>query len=169
MDAEKKEKKSLKLFGRIHVFDLIVVLLLVVVILGTVNKLTGGNLISSLTGDRDVRVRVVFQTVEYPVEALKSINIGDKLAENKQYLDGNIMDVEIIDNMVSHQDETGEMVYGKDPAYSLARVTIEATAKYGGAVYSFGKQEFVPGSFLFLTTTNINLKGTVVECSEIKK
>lgn len=163
------EKKSkLLLFGKIHLFDLVMLFLILVLFVGLANKLTGGKLISAITGDKDVRVKVVLQTREYPLEALENIKVGDKLAENKQYLDGEITYVEIVDRVVSFPNENGEVIMGSDPTAKSAIVTLEATAKYKEPVYSFGKQEFIPGSYLFLTTTTLNLKTVVISCEPLK-
>ncbi len=163
-----KKKSRLKLFGKVHVFDIIVLLLVLVLVVGFVNKISGGNLMSSISGQEEARVKVVVKTMGYPEEALQNIVIGDQLAENKQYMDGEIVDVEIIDMEVSMVNEDGEIVLGIDPTNKCALVTLEATAKYKEPVYSFGKQEFVSGSYIFLTTTTLNLKTIVISSTPME-
>lgn len=159
---------KLKLFGKIHLFDLIVFLLLVIMLLGMVNRLTGGKLISSFSGAAEKKVEVVLRTREYPVESLNAIEIGEQLSENKQYLDGKVTAFEVREREVSYLDENGKIVVGNDPYYKWADVTIVATMKYNEPVYSLGKQEYVPGSNVFLTTMRLNLKSVVMSIKEVE-
>lgn len=161
------KSSKLKLFGKIHIFDLIVFLLLAIMILGMANRLSGGKLISSFTGAAEKRVEVVLRTREYPLESLNAIEIGEQLSENKQYLDGEVKAFEIMEREVSFLDEKGELIVGPDPFYKWADVTIVATMKYNEPVYSLGKQEYVPGSNVFLTTTRLNLKSVVMSIKEV--
>lgn len=158
---------KLKLFGKIHLFDLIVFLLLLIMLLGMANRLSGGKLISSFNSATDKRVEVVLRTREYPLTSLNAIQIGEQLSENKQYLDGEVKDFTIMEREVSHLDEGGKLVVGPDPFYKWADVTIVATMKYNEPVYSLGKQEYVPGSNVFLSTTRLNLKAVVMSIKEI--
>lgn len=160
-------KSKLKLFGKIHLFDVIVILLLLVMLMGLANRLSGNKLISSLTGASEKKIEVVLRTREYPVESLKSIKIGEQLSENKQYLDGEVTAFEILERKVSYVDENGVTVVGDDPFYKCADVTFVAKARYNEPVYTIGKQEYVAGSNVFLTTGSLNLKAIVISVKEI--
>lgn len=159
---------KLKLFGKIHLFDLIVFFLLLVMLFGVGNRLTGGKLISSFNAAAEKKVEVVLRTREYPLTTLNAIEIGEKLSENKQYLDGEVKAVKLMEREVSYLDDKGQVVLGNDPYYKWADVTIVATMKYNEPVYSLGKQEYVAGSNVFLTTTRLNLKSVVMSVKELE-
>lgn len=160
--------KDLKLFGKIHLLDILIIVLFLFLLVGLVDKFSDGKLVSSLSGASDLKIRVSFVTEPYYEESLKNIKIDDKLVDNKKYLDGKISNVEIIDYKISKLDNNGENIVGSHPDYKRANVEVICTVKYAPPVYSFGKQEFTEGNIVFLTTETINLKAYVTKIEKVK-
>ncbi|PKM49135.1 MAG: hypothetical protein CVV02_17465 [Firmicutes bacterium HGW-Firmicutes-7] len=152
-----------KLFGKLHILDIVVVLIFVAVVLGAINKFSGGNLISFDGGTKEVNAEIWVETIEYRPMYLESLKVGDIIAEDKKYLDGKIVEVEIIDYMVSGINNEGSGVVGPHPFYKKAKVKIEAIIDYKEPIYSFGKQEIREGAGIFLTTETSNLSVLVTD------
>lgn len=155
--------KSGKLFGKVHIFDIVIAMVFVTIILGALNKFSGGNLISFSGGTKQVDVVYWLETNEYRPEFLESIHVGDVLAEDKKFLDGKIEEIEIIDFNVTEVDNNGNTVVGIHPFMKKARVKVSATLNYNDPLYDLGKQEVRVGAILFLTTEKADLSVTVTD------
>lgn len=160
--------KSGKLFGKVHIFDIVIALVFVTIILGALNKFSGGNLISFSGGTKEVDVVYWLETNEYRPEFLESIKVGDILAEDKKFLEGKIEEIEIIDFNVTEVDNNGNTVVGPHPFMKKARVKVSATLNYNEPLYDLGKQEVRVGAILFLTTEKAKLSVTVTDFKDVQ-
>jgi len=156
-----------KLFSIIHVFDLIFIIILVFVILGAVNKFSNGNLVSITQDTKKVYVKCTMETDPYRETYFQSIKIGDKLAEDKKYLEGNVTDIKIVDNIVTEVDNNGDIIKGAHPFLKKAIITFEVALDYKEPIYSMGKQEIRNGAFINLLTDKSRLSGTIINFEEI--
>lgn len=156
------DKKG-KLFGRIHIFDIVVILVFIAVILGAMNKFSSGNIISFDGGSKKVHVTYWVETNEYRPEYLETLKVGDVLSEDKTYLDAKITDVKIIDDNITRVDNNGNIVVGPHPFYKRALVQVDGTLDYKEPLYDLGKQEVRVGAVIFLTTDKVDLSVVVTD------
>lgn len=152
--------KNGKLFGKIHVLDIIIILVAIMVVITAVNRFSGTEIISFGNGE-EVTIRYQVLTYSYEPEYFESMLINDRIVYDKEYLDGKIVNIEIIDKMVNLIDNNGDVVRGIHPTEKYALVTIEATAEYKNPIYTVGQQEIREGLPHFLTTEYSNLSGIV--------
>lgn len=166
-DKMKMINEQGKLFGKIHIFDLFFLLLLIIVVLGAISKFSSGSIIQFTTNTKPVQVECVMKTEPYRDMYLESVQIGDMLAEDKKYLDGEITDIQIVDYEAAEIDNNGEMVVGTHPFKKQAIITIVATVDYKEPIYQMGKQEIREGAKVYLTTDTAKLSTIVISFDEI--
>lgn len=162
------ENRSRLKIWKFHVFDIIVVLLILAVIFGITNKLTGGDVIRTVMNEKAVKVRVTLETNPYSEYTLQGISVGSPLVSAKMYLKAEITDVRLIPSMVEMVDNTGTLVYGEDPFEKKAVVTYEGTAIYKEPLYMLDNMELMPGSKVFLTTETLKLVSTILDVEIIE-
>lgn len=160
--------KNWKLFGKLHLFDLVVLLLMVFVLIGLFNRLTGGKVGSLIAGSQVVPMTVVLET--YPCDALslENLKVGDQLGENKSFMNGQVTAIDIQDYYHTLVDNHGQPVYGVDPDLKISRVTLDLMADYKKPIYSFGQQELRVGISFFIITETAYLSATVIDMQEKK-
>lgn len=157
-----------KLFGKVHIFDILICIVFIVVIFGAFNKLSGDALIDFGTGDK-VEIEFWAETIPYAVEALECVKPGDKLAEDKKYLDGEIVEVKIVDANVSYPDNNGVVITGPHPYQKKAVIKAKAVVDKKNLIYELGKQEIREGQVIFLTTEKVSLSVIVTDYQEVSK
>jgi hypothetical protein len=156
-----------KLFNKIHIFDLILILLAIIVLLTGYSRLSGDSIIN-FSGTSQVKLRYTVETYPYREAYFENLEVGDKLAEDKKYLAGEIVGVEVVDYYMTSVDNNGDVVTDINPLKSQAFVTIEATVDYGNPIYSFGSQELREGSPYFLVTDKCNLSAIITSIEVIE-
>ncbi len=152
-----ESKKSFLKIGKIHIFDIAIVLLLIAVAFGIANKMSGGELAKTIMNEKKVRVRVTVLTEPYSEYLLSGIKAGDRLAEAKTYIDASITKVEILPIQISLTDNNGDLVIGEDPFNKQALITYEGTATYKEPLYTISNSDLVPGNKTFLITDTLNI------------
>lgn len=155
--------KEGKLFNKLHIFDLLFIALLVVVIFGAYGKFSGKNIISFTTNSENVMVEFTVETYPFDVGYFESIQVGDRLAEDKKYFNGTITDVKIIDSIVSMPDGDGTMVTGSDPLKKKALITSQVEMVYEKPVFKMGKVDIVIGGIFYFTTEKVKLSAIIVD------
>jgi hypothetical protein len=160
-------KKNGKLFGKIHVLDILVILLVIIVALTAFSRLSGNDIVS-FSSSEDYKIKYSVLTYEYNESYFESARVGDLLAEDKRYLDGKITNVEIVDKVVTFMDNEGELVTGAHPDLKRALITVEATVEYKNSVYKLGKQEIREGKPNFVITERCNLSGIITDFQVIE-
>lgn len=152
--------KDGKLFGKIHILDVIVIIAAIAVFVTAIGRFSGTEIINFGTGSA-VTIRYQVTTGNYDPIYFERLTVGDVLAEDKRFLDGKIVDVEFIDSPVTLVDNNGDRVTGINPVLKKAVVTIEAVGETKGAVYKVGGQEIREGLPHFIVTQYNNLSGIV--------
>ncbi|MDF1617241.1 DUF4330 domain-containing protein [Petrocella sp. FN5] len=160
--------KEGKLFNKIHLFDLLFLMLLIVVILGAISKFSGKNIINLSTNSENIMVEFTVETYPFHEDYFASIKVGDKLAEDKKYINGTVTDIQIIDNMLALPDSSGQMVTGPDPLKKKALVTTRVEMSYNDPVYKMGKEEMVVGNIFFFTTEKVKLSSVIVDFKRVE-
>jgi hypothetical protein len=159
--------KQGKLFGKVHILDVLVIIIAIVVVIIAFGRLSGNDIVSFNSGE-DVRIRYTVLTYDYEAEYFKSLRVGDVLAEDKKYLDGEIVNIEIEDKIVSLVDNNGDVVTKAHPVMKRAFITMEATVEYKNPIYKLGKQELREGLPAFVVTEINNLSGIVSDLQVIE-
>ncbi|PKM54376.1 conserved protein of unknown function [Petrocella atlantisensis] len=157
-----------KLFNKIHIFDLLFLMLLIVVLLGAISKFSGKNIINLTTNTENVMVEFTVETYPFQEDYFASIKVGDKLAEDKKYINGTVTDVQIIDNILALPDNNGQMVTESDPYKKKALVTSRVEMSYKDPVYKMGKEEMVVGNIFYFTTEKVKLSSVIVDFKIVK-
>lgn len=155
--------KNGKLFNKIHVFDVLIVIMVLAAVIGALSKFAGVNVIDLGGGSETVKVQYTIETNQYREEYFSTLKPGDGLAEDKKFFDAEIVEVAIKDYMVTAVDNNGETVVGAHPFQKRAVVKIEAMMDFDDPVYTLGKQEIREGAVVFLTTKTASLSGVVTE------
>ncbi|NDL66511.1 DUF4330 family protein [Anaerotalea alkaliphila] len=147
-----------KFFGKVHVFDLLFLLVLVAALAGVLNRVSGGDLASMAGGSKPVPVRMTLKTFEYDPAYYQSLEAGAELVEDKMVFEGSrIVSVDLQDAPITLVDNNGDVVNGSNPLRKVALVVVEATATRKGPIYELGKQELRVGAGFFLTTEDNKL------------
>ncbi len=157
-----------KIFGKVHIFDVIIALVFVAVVLGAINKVSGGNFISFSGGTKQVECVYWVETNEYRPEFFDGLKVGEVIAEDKKFLDGKIEEVQIIDFDITLVDNNGDTIVGAHPFLKKARVKVSATLDFNDPIYTLGKQEVRTGAIIFLTTEKVDLSVTVTDFQAVK-
>lgn len=156
-----------KIFGKLHIFDLIFGVLVIAVIIGALSKVSGDNIVSIGTSTK-VQIAYTLITEPYREDYLKSIEPGKQLAEDKKFLTGEVTAVEVVDYMVSAIDNNGDIIVGVHPYEKKAIIKVIAEVDYKEPIYKLGKQEIRVGARVFLTTEDFNLSTTVTKMQEVE-
>ncbi len=142
--------KKGQLFGIINIFDLITILLVIALIIGAFYKIKGGDL--SLGSNDTTTIEYRVQSFPNYEDFFKQLKVGDKLGEDKRFLDGEITSIEITDYYRPTESQQGEYVMSKHPLYKQAYVTVKANAEKKGPIIKVGSQEVRPGLHYYLRT-----------------
>ncbi len=159
--------KQGKIAGKIHIFDVLLALVVVLVGITAFERLTDNELIR-FRQEEDVRVRYEVVFTEYGEEYFTSVEIGDVIAEDKKYLDGVVTDIRIEDRMITRMDNNGAAVSAADPLKKKVTIEVEATATYEYPIYKIGKQEIRQGLPHFFVTQKCNLSGVIANLERIE-
>jgi hypothetical protein len=143
-------------------------MLIIVVILGAISKFSGKNIINLTTNTENVMVEFTVETYPFQEDYFASIEVGDKLAEDKKYINGTVTNIQIIDNMLALPDNNGQMVTESDPFKKKALVTSRVEMSYKDPVYKMGKEEMVVGNVFFFTTEKVKLSSVIVDFKIVK-
>lgn len=156
-----------KLFGKINILDLLTIIVLLAVVIGLFSQFSGKEItnIGPSASDQKELEFVVRLNPNYDT-FFSQLAVGDKIAEDKRYLEGEIVDVKISDYYVARDNYEGQIIHSKHPFYKQAEVTIRAKVNVNGPIVKFGKQEIRAGSSYFVTTNLCKLSGFINEILE---
>ncbi|GKX30360.1 hypothetical protein SH1V18_28400 [Vallitalea longa] len=155
--------KQGKLFGKIHLVDCIFIALIIILLVSVLNRFTFSKVDVITNNSQNIIAEITVETYPYRQEYLNSISVGDKIAESKKYLDGEIKQIDIIDDDIALIDNNGDTVVGAHPFLKKAKVDIEIQVKVDGNKIKLGNQELVAGTNIFLTTDKAYLSAIVLD------
>ena len=138
-----------RLFGKINLIDLLVVLLIVAVLAAVVWKLGGKKAAAAVTGTEKKAVYTVeFEDVPADIAEYAKTQTQKSLVNDSKLIDAVITDV---------QTE----VYANDFDHVRLYITVEASASFTGNVYKVGPQEVRVGYEYILKTSEFELTGLI--------
>lgn len=151
-----------KLFGLINILDLVTVILIIAVVFGAYMKFfQGKGDIQILTSDKTKEMEYVVRLGPNYEAFYQQLKVGDKIAENKRYLDAEITAVEIVDYYRAAADENGVLHTSKHPYFKEALVTIKGTVIDKAPIFTLGVQEIRVGTPHWVITKLCQFSGAV--------
>ena len=159
--------KQGKVAGKFHIFDILLILIVILVAITAFERLTDNDLIS-FSQEEAVAVKYEIVFTEYDQDYFTSVAVGDQLAEDKKYLEGHVTNIRIDDRIITRTDNNGEIVSASDPLRKKVTIEVEATATYESPIYKMGKQELREGLPYFFMTQKCNLSGVISKLERIE-
>lgn len=139
-----------RLFGKLNLIDLVVVLVIVAAIAAVGMKVFGNDVVDAVTSQKvTLTYEVTCQDVPEHVADYCEAHTGGQLLSS-----GNLLDAYITDCQVQR---TGE---GEDVQYDLL-FTIEAHTTFSSATYAVGSQEVRVGKEHLVKTGDIEVEGII--------
>lgn len=139
--------KNGRLFGKLNIIDLAVILVIVVVVAALGMKLFGNDVVETVTSpDVFITYEVVCEDVPAGVADYCTENYAGQLLSSGKLLNAYIVGCEAVENA-----EGGYDLY----------FTMEGTASYTGNTYSLGSQEVRVGMEHLVKTSKIECEGII--------
>lgn len=173
MANKKNQSKIIELISKIHILDIFFVLMVVAIIGVVVIKLSlprEDTVIgtSELLGSKSkMTVEMTMITEPYEVVVLDNIHEMAQLVELKEYMDGEILSVEIVDYLITKVDNNGTVVTGPHPFLKQAIVIARAAVTYKEPTYKFGTVGITENKEFHLNTDRVKLKTIITDISVI--
>lgn len=152
-----------KLFGKISIIDLLIIIIIIGAVAGVAYKYTKSKTASPFVKSDDVTIQ--FFAEEIPSFVADAIKTGTLVKDPVQNtIIGTVKDVKIDKAVSVGTNSNGQMVQTSRPGYSSALITAEVKAIYsdngvsiGGSDYYIGKQ------FPELRVGNVNIKAWIYD------
>lgn len=155
-----------RLFGKVNIVDLIVLIIIIGIIAAVGYRLlssrvnaNGGNPVS--TPDQYCYV-TLYSSLVVP-EISQSLNVGDKLVANSQYTDAEIVSIEEKPAAYVATNSDGEAVLSEHPIWKDLTVVVKEKVDPSSVILKVGNQEARVGYSYILKTqtveTNCKIRG----------
>ena len=157
--------KNGKVFGKINIIDLLVLIALVaaIAVFGFA-KLGGGK--ASLSNDAD-EVEIVFYVEQVSDFVVNKINIGDKVCDaDKNIYFGVVSNVEKGPAVLYNQTADGQLVVTDKQDYSSAYITVTAKGKMNDYGAKFESTQYTVGHSLTIRAGNAKIYLRVYDIRE---
>ncbi|MCT4688604.1 DUF4330 domain-containing protein [Vallitalea sp.] len=153
--------KNGKLFGKINIMDIIIILLVIVIGFAVYSKYKKDSetVVSSTKKD----IYIVAEAYSQAPEITESIVEGETLVAQNKYQSGNIDYVEITDDDYVTTTKDGKLIATKDTSRKRIEVGIKCKANINGPYIDSGGQEIKVGLPYWIKTSNGQIKGVVKE------
>lgn len=159
-----------RLFGKLNLIDLLVVLLVIVVIAAVVWKIGGPKIeqtIQSVAPAPRMEYEVICANVSNDVCNYALTMVGDQLMASGEMLDGKIVNVETEPNYIVTTDAAGNPVNAPNPKAKDLRFTIECAVSQADYAYVVGTQEIRVGKSHIVKTVNLEINGTITRIDTV--
>lgn len=161
-----------KLFGKINLIDLIVILVLVLVVAAVVWKVAGSRIsgaVDKLGNVPTVRYEVLCTNVDSAAADAAVTHIGEQLMSNGDMMDAKITDCVIEPYYILASDAQGNPVQLESPTSKNLRFTIEAKIPFSNNAYAIGTQEIRVGKSHIVKTPSIEFNGSITNMEVSKE
>ena len=136
-----------RLFGKLNLIDLLVVLVIIVGVVAVGMKVFGNDAVEAVTSQKvTLTYEVICEDVPQHVADYCTDNIGGQLLSSGKLLNAHIVDCK----SVSVSDEQTDLYF-----------TIEAKTTFSGTVYAVGSQEVRVGKEHIVKTSDIECEGII--------
>lgn len=159
-----------KLFGKVSIIDILIVLIVVGAIAGVGYKFGKAKIVNPLTGAKD-GIQIQFYSAEVLDYAAKSVKIGDPVVDVLQNVTvGKVKEVKIGKSASPASGSTGDWAAAPKPGYASLLVTVDTEGKYGNSGVTIGNGVFYVGqSFERFTIGNAAFNFNSIKVYDIKK
>ena len=137
-----------RLFGKINLIDLLVIVLVIAIVAAVGWKLVGKNAAAAVSDNqRKLTFTVLFEDQPTEVAQFAETQIGKQLVNNAKLISAEITEV----SSLPRDEEAGNDLY----------VIVKATATFSGNVWKVGSQEVRVGYEYILKTSEFELTGII--------
>ena len=157
-----------KLFGKVNLIDLIVVIVLVLVVVAVGWKVAGGKITEAIESNAaTVRYEVLCTEIPNEVCEYATTHIGGQLMSNGDLLEGYIVDCVAQPHMIAVADASGNPTQVEDPEFQNLVFTIETQVSEAANAYSVGSQEIRVGKQHIVKTVMLEVTGDIISMEEV--
>ena len=137
-----------RLFGKINLIDLLVIVLVIAIVAAVGWKLVGKKAAAAVSDDQhELTFTVLFEDQPTEVAQFAETQVGKQLVNNAKLISAEITEV----SSLPCAEETGNDLY----------VIVTATATFSGNVWTVGSQEVRVGYEYILKTSEFELTGII--------
>ncbi len=155
-----------KLFGKINLIDLLVVLVILAVIVGVFWKLAGDEVSDAIAPTTKTTMEYEVLCTAVPADAAlaaEAVSVGQQLMSNGGLLNATVTACVVEPYITTNVDAEGNSVAVTDQARNNVRFTITAELASGDKTNSVGSQEVRIGKSHIVKTTEVEITGTVTK------
>ena len=158
-----------KLFGKVNLIDLLVVLVLIAVAAGVFWKIAGDDVTDVLapSSKTTLEYEVLCTAVWNDVCTYASGHVGGQLMSNGDLLDGYVTGCTVEPYITTSVDSDGNTVAVTDQARSNLRFTISVSLAPSDKNNSVGSQEVRVGKNHIVKTGDLEITGTVTKVANV--
>ena len=151
-----------KLFGKVNIIDLLVVLVLIAGVAAVAWKLGGSAVTDAINSNAaTIRYEVVCSNVDPATCDFAVSHVGGQLMSNGDLLDGYITDCVIEPHTEMVLDADGNPKQVEDPEVHDLRFTIETKVSQAANAYAVGSQEVRVGKSHIVKTVELEINGYI--------
>lgn len=155
-----------KLFGKVNLVDILVVVLVVALVAGAVVRVTSSRYNAAgsnpLTSKEQYCYVTVFSSLVVP-EIAENLHEGDRLVANNAYTDAEVVSVKSEPAAYVGVDSNGKAVYSEHPIWKDVTVVVKEKVDPNDVILKVGNQEARIGYNYILKTqtveTNCKIRG----------
>ncbi|MCT4598518.1 MAG: DUF4330 domain-containing protein [Vallitalea sp.] len=155
--------KNGKLFGKVNMLDLVIVLVIIIAGLFIVNKFSINGNDTTVTSSAKKQIYLVAEAYKQAPDVAESIVQGDTLVSQNKYQNGKIDYVNIRDNDYLSTTIDGKLVASKNPLLKTIEVGIKCQGNVNGPYIDSGGQELKVGLPYWIKTSKGQIRGFIKE------
>lgn len=159
--------KNGKLFGKISIIDIGIIILVIIAGLFIVKKLGIFTPKENITNNND-KIKVVFYQEEVNSFTANNVKLEDPTTEtllNTSF--GNVVDIEIDDSVSWGYDKDGKQVKSTKKGFSSVFITMETNGILGPNGINIGGSNYYIGQFITLRVGTSIFYGRIYDASKI--
>ncbi len=158
-----------RLFGKINLIDMAVVLVLVFALVAVAWKFVGDDVTQAIESAKNippVTIEVVCYDVDPEVAEFAGTQAGTQLMNSGEMLDAYIVDCVVSDSMTVMIDQNGVPQAVSNPAYRTLTFTVEAAVEPTANAYAIGTQELRAGKTYLIKSLTLEIPGIITAMEE---
>jgi hypothetical protein len=157
-----------KLFGRISIVDILIVVIIIAGIVGAYYKFGKSSMGTTFT--KTEKIQMTFYMEDTSDFVAKSVNVGDIVKDRVQgTVLGKVTDVKIGPDIVFYPDADGKAVKSSKPGYASITITVEGQGVYSNTEATFGGSDYYVNKSFELRVGIANLFPRISAIKEVKE
>lgn len=161
-----------RLFGKLNIIDLLVILLIAAIAVAAVMKFTGADTANDhydASLNRNIEYTVICRVVYNPIVAEAKKEVGNQLMAGGELVEGCfIKAVDVEPHYDTYVDNEGKMQKQLSEDYSDVVFTIAGEAPFVNNAYKVGTQEVRVARSHIVKTLTFEMTGTVTTLTEVE-